>query len=172
MIEKKIEKWQCYSGISIGLIGIIHVLAVFFIFNTGFESLSQDNFLSTIFMFISTGVAVCFTGILIVYNSNGMSHLENRAWYSLLFCSSFLILIGFGGVAIMPSNPFAWIILIVAFTQLFPLIRYGKYFQKNCRDMAYVHQVGILEDYLGTADHIDIKYYDTEFVNNDIFLSV
>ncbi len=162
MIEKKIEKWQYYSGIGVIFIGIIHILAVFFVFNSGFESLSKDNFISTVYMFLATGVAVIFTGILVVYNSNGVRHLENRAWYTLLFCNGFLMLIGLGSVVIMPANLFTWIMLIAAFIQLYPLVRFDKYFQKNCRDMLFVHQTGIVKEYLKDADHIDVKYYDAD----------
>ncbi|MCK5163947.1 MAG: DUF2867 domain-containing protein [Desulfobacula sp.] len=158
--NQHIEKWQYYSGILIVLIGMVHVSAIFPIFATGYESLPGESMPVGIYMFIATGVAVMFTGLLIIYCSNGMANLENRAWYSLMFCGGFLIMIGGGAVAVMPGNPFAWVMLAAALVQIFPFILFGKHFQRNCRGMAYINASGILKDELEGADHIDIKQYE------------
>lgn len=88
-LNERIEKWQYHSGMGIACIGVIHIFSVCVVFNNGFDSLSKDNFASTVYMFLATGLALIYTGILIVYHSNGIRHLETQHGIRCCFVTAF-----------------------------------------------------------------------------------
>lgn len=159
-INKRIEKWQNYSGSVMVLIGMVHLFAVFFVFESSADPVSVEGIRSSVYMFIATGMAIIFAGCLILYHSNGALRLEKQSWYTLMFCGGFLFTLGCGAAVAMPGNPFSWILAVGALVQLLPFIWFGKHFQKNNTDMAHITSLGVLKDELEEADHIDVKLYE------------
>lgn len=72
-------------------------------------------------MFLSTGIAVVFAGILIIYSSRSLKNSEQWAWNISLASGLFMLLLGVASVVFMYDNPFAYLTVVLAVIELIPL---------------------------------------------------
>lgn len=117
----KYSKWVYFSGISIIILGIIHLSAAFIIYPQIKHMLPSGESLTFLDMFLSTGIAVVFAGILIIYSSRSLKNSEQWAWNISLASGLFMLLLGVASVVFMYDNPFAYLTVVLAVIELIPL---------------------------------------------------
>jgi hypothetical protein len=81
-----------------------------------------------LYMFLGTGAAVIFAGLLALFSTGGWERGERWAWAIQLRIGVFLLLLGIGAVIAMTENPFAYLMLIVAAVAALPVWVYRKAF--------------------------------------------
>jgi small-conductance mechanosensitive channel len=123
--------WVFIVGVLIALLGVIHVAATPAIFSTMSEQLYAADLLATLYMFIATGAATIFVGLLIMYSSRGLKAAERWAWTISIAAGAFMLVVGAGAVLTMWDNPFAYLAFALAVLELVPLRLYGKDFRQS-----------------------------------------
>lgn len=103
-------------SIAVMVLGSIHLCATPIVMQT-FKMIDIKNFLMIAFMFVSTGLALVFTGWLQYQLLN--NGLKSRHELKILRTSiAFIALSGLGAVATMWSNPFAYLNLLLALCEV------------------------------------------------------
>jgi hypothetical protein len=127
-MEKKrkiASAWILMTGILILILGIIHNVATPFIMN-GFEQLPDDKFMVFVFMFVATGTATIFFGLITIVCATKFDNGNKTAYSVLMLSGFFVIILGAGAFASMPSNPFAYATLAIAFLNIIPMFIFSK----------------------------------------------
>ena len=113
------------TGILILMLGIIHNVATPFIMNS-FEQLPDDKFMVFIFMFVATGTATIFFGLITIVCATKFDRGNKTAFSVLMLSAFFVIILGAGAFASMPANPFAYATLVIAFLNIIPMLIFSK----------------------------------------------
>ncbi len=128
--KTKVFKWTRVMGILFLLLGILHVAATPLVIEADYSGrLHGVGMTSAVFMFVSTGAAVIFAGILTIYSSGGLARGEEWAWAVAFMSGIFMLMVGVGAVIslviLSPQfSPQAYITLILALLQLVPLMTF------------------------------------------------
>lgn len=123
-------RWIQGAGwLTLGL-GVIHIAATPLIFPLSASLLADPELLSSLYMFVMTGLAVIFTGWLVMYASQGWRQGQRWAWQVCLGAGVYLLLLGAGAVLAMPDNPFAYLSLVIAIVENLPVWLYRSYFKQ------------------------------------------
>jgi pheromone shutdown protein TraB len=125
-----VARWLLVTAVLITLLGAIHTAATPIIFRTGFESLSQDNLITSIYMFAATGIFLMFVGAIAIYSARGVKRLENWALTLSTWIGVFVALFAISAVAVMVTNPFAYIMLVIALANLALLLAFRPSLQR------------------------------------------
>ena len=80
------------------------------------------------YMYLSTGLAVILCGFLLLFMASQLKKGQPLSQFLSLSICAFLTLLGIGGVIIMPMNPFAWLMLILAGVNIILILRYRSHF--------------------------------------------
>jgi hypothetical protein len=114
------------TAIAVMVLGFIHVCATPVVIGE-LHYLKHGDFITSVYMFVATGLAVILSGWVDWISIKNIYH--SKAFFKILIANvSFLLLFGIGAAALMPSNPFAFICLLIALYQAFLLNRlYSKY---------------------------------------------
>ncbi|MFZ5645179.1 MAG: hypothetical protein ACOY46_16510 [Bacillota bacterium] len=122
------KRWVLTTGILILILGLIHIGATPIVYKMGFNGL-QDGYGKTfLYMYVSTGAAVVFAGLLTIYCSSGLGKMERESWMMATGAGIFMFLLGAGAVITMPDNPFSYITLIISLVDVVPLLMFrNKY---------------------------------------------
>jgi len=123
-------RWIRLAGWLTLLLGSIHIAATPFVYTLSASLFADPDALSALYMFEMTGIAVIFTGLLIIYASKGWQNGQCWAWHVCLGAGVFLLLLGLGAVLGMPDNPFAYLSLIIAIIENLPVWLYRHDFVK------------------------------------------
>ncbi len=126
--QQLVSRWLLVTAILITLLGAIHVAATPLVFRTGFESLSQDNLLTSIYMFVATGVCLIFVGLIAIFCARGIG--ESWALTLSTWIGVFVLLFAISAIAVMFTNPFAYITLLIALANLAPLVFFRSSLQR------------------------------------------
>ena len=81
-----------------------------------------------LYMYLSTGLAVILCGFLLLFMASQLKKGQPLAKFLSLSICAFLTLLGIGGVIIMPTNPFAWLMLILAGFNVILILQYRSHF--------------------------------------------
>jgi hypothetical protein len=122
-------RWVQVAGWLTLVLGLIHIAATPLIFPLSASLLADPELLSSLYMFEMTGIAVVFTGWLVIYASRGWRQGQRWAWHVCLGAGVFLLLLGAGAVLTMPANPFAYLSLSIAIVENLPVWLYRKSFK-------------------------------------------
>jgi hypothetical protein len=114
----KIQKQFKVAAIIIIIIGVIHTAATPLVLSP-FKVLSKSDFLTFVYMFVVTGLAVLLNGLIqfLIVKHPSISKLN----FSILkYCVIFMLCISVGAIVLMYDsfNPFAYIMLITGFWEL------------------------------------------------------
>ena len=105
------------ASILIIILGFVHLLATPVIFFPLFKFMDIELVLSFLYMFIITGVATLFVGMLQFHFIN--NYAGNPAFKKAFKGSIvFIFILGLGAVATMWTNPFAYLALLIAVYQI------------------------------------------------------
>ncbi|MFQ6120215.1 MAG: hypothetical protein ACE5KE_10060 [Methanosarcinales archaeon] len=126
------SKWVFIMGILIVILGIIHNGATPLI-SSDLDILPKNVMLVMIFMFVGTGTAIIFAGLLTIYCSFGLKKSERMAWVIAMGVGVFIGLLGIGAVITMPNNPFAYIMSAFSILVIIPLLIHRKQFKKDLK---------------------------------------
>ncbi len=122
-------RWIQVAGWLTLVLGFIHIAATPLIFPLSASLLADPELLSSLYMFEMTGLAVVFTGWLVIYASRGWRLGQRWAWHVCLGAGIFLFLLGAGAVLTMPDNPFAYLSLVIAMVENLPVWLYRGHFR-------------------------------------------
>lgn len=123
-------RWIQLAGwLTFGL-GVIHVAATPLVFPLSTDLLADPAQLSALYMFEMTGIAVIFSGLLILYAVRGWKSGARWAWHTCLGAGIFLLLLGAGAILTMPGNPFAYLSAIIALVENLPVWLHRKDFRE------------------------------------------
>ncbi|MCP4539666.1 MAG: hypothetical protein GY832_21220 [Chloroflexi bacterium] len=127
-MEKKnrASQWVFVAGILIVILGLIHIAATPIVFRMDFGKLPTEAGLAFIYVFVATGVAVVFAGLLAVYGAIGIKRSERMARPLTVGVGIFMSLVGVGAVVTMSDNPFAYMGLALALVEMAPLMIYRQ----------------------------------------------
>ena len=103
------KRWIMAVGVAIMILGLIHVLSAF-VFYKNLDRL----LLPSLFMFVSTGLAVILAGAVTVYCGKMVDRMAELATPLLRMVAAFFLLLAFGAIATMPTNPFAYIMVLLS----------------------------------------------------------
>lgn len=118
------SQWVFVAGMFIAALGLIHLAATPVIFPSIALQLFQADQFVFLYMYLSTGTAVVFVGLLTIYSARGLRRAEPWAWTLALATGGFMLLLGVGAVLSMANNPFAYLTLVLALVELTPLWLY------------------------------------------------
>lgn len=106
------------TGSLILLLGIIHEV-YFFIAPQELTSgvSSADTQTTLIYMFLATGLAVIFAGLLTIHSANKLAQ-QPLALELVTGATTFIFVLGAGAVMLMSDNPFAYLMLVIAVLQM------------------------------------------------------
>ena len=107
----KIIKYIKAGGYVVLSLGMIHTAATPVIFKL--SEIKSAGQLDSVFMFVTVGIAVIFTGLLQLFcikNIDAGNHIIKILKGSVCF----MLIMGLGAVLVMPDNPFAYISLVAA----------------------------------------------------------
>ncbi len=124
--KKRASQWVFVAGILIVILGLTHIAATPVIFRMDFGELPTEAGLAFIYVFVATGVAVVFAGLLAVYSSIGSKRSEGMARPLAVGVGVFMLLVGIGAVVTMSDNPFAYMGLALALVEITPLLIYRQ----------------------------------------------
>lgn len=115
------------SAIIVMLLGSIHLAATPVVF-TLFGTTAMPD-ISSVYMFVMVGVAVLFAGGLQYYL---LRKIAGDKGFLRIYIGSvvFLGIMGIGAVGTLTKNPFAYVSLIVAITEVIALWSYSKRYTK------------------------------------------
>lgn len=99
-------------AIAILTLGLIHTLATP-LATTGFSGLGKDFFHTFLLMFISTGIAMVYAGLLFLNDIKKLKTVPNYKTILPLFTSILVSTIGLLACILGSENPFAWLTLAV-----------------------------------------------------------
>ena len=116
-------RWVRIAGWLVVALGAIHIAATPLVYPT-----HAGDDLTFLYMFLATGVAVIFAGLVVLFAARGWQRGERWAWAILLRTGVFLLLLGVGAVITMADNPFAYVMLILAVVAALPVWVYRKEF--------------------------------------------
>jgi hypothetical protein len=122
-------RWIRLSGWLTIVLGSIHIAATPFIYALSTSLFADADMLANLYMFEMTGLAVIFTGWLIIYAAKGWQDGQRWAWHLCLGAGVFLLLLGIGAVLAMSVNPFAYLSLVIAIIENLPVWIYRKDFK-------------------------------------------
>lgn len=122
-------RWIQVAGWLTLVLGLIHIAATPLIFPLSTSLLADPELLSSLYMFVMTGLAVILTGWLVIYASQGWSQGQRWAWHVCLGAGVFLLLLGAGAILAMPDNPFAYLSLVIAIVENLPVWLYRGNFK-------------------------------------------
>jgi len=106
-------------GVIVILLGIIHNIATFTpIIETGFECVPAESHLTLVFFSLGTGTATLMSGILIIMLGNAIKAGAKKVRGALHLTVSFLLFISVVAVICGTKNPFAYIMLIIAISEI------------------------------------------------------
>jgi hypothetical protein len=121
--------WLLITGILVTLLGGAHVALTSFVYEQGWNELPAAEGRVFIYMYVATGLALAFAGILTVRSARALGRGEKGAYGVATLAGWFVILMGVGAVINMRSNPFAWAALVVAVLNYIPLVGYRRAFR-------------------------------------------
>ncbi len=124
--KKRASQWVFVAGILIIILGLIHIAATPMVFCMDFGKLPTKVGLAFIYVFVATGVAVVFAGLLAVYGSIGIKRSERMARPLAVGVGVFMLFVGVGAVITMSDNPFAYMGLVLALVEIVPLWIYRQ----------------------------------------------
>jgi hypothetical protein len=122
-------RWVQVAGWLTIILGAIHIAATPLIFPMSASLFADPELLSSLYMFVMTGIAVAFAGWLVIYASRGWRQGQRWAWHVCLGAGIFLLLLGAGAVLTMPDNPFAYLSLVIAIVENLPVWLYRREFK-------------------------------------------
>lgn len=102
------------AGFLIVILGAIHCGATPLVLNEGFKQLPKDLELVFVYMFLATGIAVIGSGLLIAAASSGIARSEHLAMQAAIGSAFFMTLLGITAPLFMPTNPFAYLTIVLA----------------------------------------------------------
>ena len=123
--KKRASQWVFAAGILIAILGLIHIAATPMVLKD-LDELPKNVKDSLVYMYVTTGAAVVFAGLLAVYSSIGIKRSEGMARPLAVGVGVFMFLVGVGAVIVMPDNPFAYIGLVLALVEIAPLLVYRQ----------------------------------------------
>jgi hypothetical protein len=114
------------------LLGIIHNIATFTpIIESGFECVSADNHMTLVFFSLGTGSATLMSGLMLFLLGKALKDGAKKIMGAMHLTVYFLLFIA--GVAVIcgTKNPFAYIMLIIAVSELIIVFNLRKNAQKQ-----------------------------------------
>ena len=127
---KKLILWIRIGAIALIVLGIIHTIATVMVFPM-FQNLAKEQLSVFLFMYMATGMGTILSGLVSVFAVGRIREKDITAWLILLFCASFALIIGIGGIISLKHNPFAYLGLIIGFTLFIPTILIRKHYRKE-----------------------------------------
>ena len=122
---KNLTIWIKISGISILILGIIHLATAFTVLpmwsNIGTGWLSVFSF-----FYLTAGLGTILPGLISTISTEKLNDSHRRAWTIILICSIYSILLGVDPVISMKGNPFAYVMLVIALSLFIPTIMIKK----------------------------------------------
>ena len=125
-IKQRGSRWVLIAGILIALLGLIHIAATPYIYPSFAMQLAAGHEFVFLYMFIATGIAVIFIGLLIMYCSRGLKTNEPWARTIALAAGLFMLILGICAVLAMAGNPFAYLTVVFSIVELLPLWLYRR----------------------------------------------
>ena len=123
--------WIVTTGALIMLLSMIHIAATPAIFRTGYDQLTQSGGRVFIFLYTVAGLAVMFTGLLVITAGFGLQKGHGFCLILGAMCGMFLLILGIGAISTMPTNPFSYITAVLALALLIELITWADFFLKE-----------------------------------------
>lgn len=115
-------RWLSISGALIALLGIVHLASTRGVMWGIPESVPGEFRKAFLFVFASTGAAVVFAGLLVLFAAYGIARMRTGV-RALAFSSGiFTILLGVGAAIAMPQNAFSYVLLFLGLSILPPLM--------------------------------------------------
>ena len=120
------SSWIRLAGMASLLLGLIHLAAAPFTLFSGFEKLSIENLFIFLYVFFANGVALIFTGWLILVLARKLKEGQTWAWSFALGAGLFLFISGCGAIISMSGNPFSYLLFFTSLSELIPLWVYRQ----------------------------------------------
>jgi hypothetical protein len=124
--KKKAADALRLSGLYALILGLLQIAMVTLFLFKGFEKLTFENILIFLYMYLSSGAALIFTGWLIMVCARGLKALESWPIPIAFGAGIFLLLLGISATIAMTFNPLVYLILLSALIELISLQVYRR----------------------------------------------
>ena len=107
------------------VLGVIHLIATMKVIPM-FQNLNEKQLPVFLFMYLASGMGTVLPGIIVKQMANGLAKKDRRAWKIVAICSVYSLLMGIGAVIAMNTNPFAYLMLLIALSLFIPTVLIKK----------------------------------------------
>lgn len=110
----KSPKWLRRIALPIVLLGAVHLMSAWPVWNVYYAPLPLDHALSSLFMFLGTGLWIMASGVVLGFLAEADKNGEEWAGSFARGVTNFLLVGGILACALMWSNPAAWILGVLS----------------------------------------------------------
>jgi hypothetical protein len=126
--------WIHTVGILLIVLGMIQCAAAPLILQAPLTLLLPADAHAVLFMYLTTGFVIFFSGMLTLFCIKGFKREEFWAWPLAWRLAIFNLILGLASVVAMLTNPFSHVLLLFAILYMIPLWMYKPEFSPNRRE--------------------------------------